>query len=293
MNFAVVEQLLLYTPLILGAYLSLSLMRVPSLSIESAYVFGAVMASEVLLFDSSKDPLVLFVALCASAFGGALVGLVAGLLSQKAQFSHILSAIVTIGLFHGISQFLIGGTHITLSSQNNPLRLLEFFPQYPELPVVFIIAVIIAVFFNLFLKTELGLSCAIYGDNPLFLQNYRIDQSYVVMFGLACSNALAGISGYLVAQSNGFADTTMGVGLPLLCLSSLIIGKSICLPRKPIQMMIPLLGVVGYFTVQALLLKAGFDLRYFTAVQATMVAALLLFSSKVLKRSSYQDVLGV
>ena len=148
MNLLFVEHILLYTPLILGAYLSLSLMHVPSLSIESAYVFGAIIASKVLLLDGSNDILVLCVALIGGALGGAAVGLVAAILSQKAQFSHILSAIVTIGLFQGIAQYMIGGTHIALATQNSPLQLLKVIPNYPEFPMIALIACMIAILFN-------------------------------------------------------------------------------------------------------------------------------------------------
>lgn len=37
------EQTLIYLPLVLGAYCSISLVKVPDLSIEAAYVFGAIL----------------------------------------------------------------------------------------------------------------------------------------------------------------------------------------------------------------------------------------------------------
>lgn len=291
MNLTIIEQIALYFPLMFGAYLSLELMKIPSLSIESAYVFGAVIASRIILFDLSKDFFVLIMALLVSFFGGALVGMIAALFTQKAKFSHLLSAIITIGLFHGVSQWIVGGTHVTLSSQNNPLRLFQSIPQYPELPVILCIAIALAILFYLFLKTQLGISCAIYGDNPLFLQNYRMNQSYVVIVGLAISNGLVGVSGYMIAQSNGFVDTTMGVGMPLLCISSLIIGKFIYGSNKKLQIIIPLLGVIGYFIIQKTLLMLGFDLRYFTTVQAIIVALLLLSVGRLRTGIPHQELL--
>ena len=35
------EQTLLYVPLVVGGYISISLMKVPDLSLESAFIFGA------------------------------------------------------------------------------------------------------------------------------------------------------------------------------------------------------------------------------------------------------------
>lgn len=292
MILSILEQILLYVPLILGAYISMHAMKIPNFGIESAYVFGAIVASQILL-DGSQGFGALILVLLASAFGGAIVGMIAAILEEKGQFSHVLSAIITIGLFHGIAQMVIGGSHIGLSHVYNPLKYYVVSSQYPELFVVFLISLFLYLLFILFMKTQLGMSCAIYGNNKDFFKNYRMNQSYVVIAGMAISNALAGVSGYMVAQSNGFVDLTMGMGLPLLCLSSLIIGKSVRGSVRPIQESVPFLGVVGYFAVQSLLLKVGFDLRYFTAVQAVIVASLLLLSAKFFKQSSRQDMLGI
>lgn len=293
MNFAIVEQIALYIPLILGAYLSMSMMKIPNLSIETAYVFGAIMASQVLMLDGNIGIVVLLMALLMSACGGAIVGIVAAFFVEYAKFSHILAAIITMGLFHGFSQWIIAGSHMTISHFYNSLRLLEVVREYPELPIVMIIALTTTVLFYRFLSTQLGISCALYGDNVLFLKNYRMNQSYVIITGMALSNALAAVTGYMVAQSNGFVDTTMGVGLPLLCLSSLIIGKSVYATSKPLTIIVPLVGIVGYFMVQSCLLSFGFDLRYFVSVQAIIVAVLLMISSSWSKRSSHQNLLGI
>ena len=293
MNFAIIEQIALYIPLILGAYLTISLMRIPNLSIETAYVFGAIIASLVLKFEGCFGLEILLTALVVSACAGAIVGIIAGLFSQVAQFSHILSAIITMGLFHGISQWVLGSSHVTIAHLYNPLKMFDFIPSFPELPIILTVALIVTGLFFLFMKTQLGISCALYGDNIFFLKNYRMNQSYVVTAGLALGNALAGISGYMVAQSNGFADTMMGVGLPLVCLSSLIIGRTFFPTSKPIQIEVPFVGVLGYFMIQVVLLNIGFDLRYFTSVQAIIVATLLIFFTQYVSRGSDKNILGI
>lgn len=293
MNIAIFEQMALYVPLLLGAYLSIAVMKIPNLSIETAYVFGAIVASQVIMLEGNGNLVILALAVLMSLCGGAIVGIVVSLFTEYAKFSHILSAIVTMGLFHGIFQWILSGSHVTISNFYNPLRLLDFIKGYPEFLVVAIISLVVAVLFFMFLYTQLGISCALYGDNPLFLKSYRINQSYVVMAGMAISNALAGLTGYMVAQSNGFVDITMGVGLPLLCLSALIIGKSLCLTSRPYSIWIPLLGVMGYFFIQYWLLLIGFDLRYFVSVQAIIVALFLIVSSRITKQSTDQNLLGI
>lgn len=293
MNFAIFEQVGLYIPLILGAYVSISLMKIPNLSIEAAYVFGAIMGSQVLLLEGNSGLVILLLTILISLCGGATVGITAAVLSEYAGFSHILSAIITMGLFHGISQWVIGGAHMTISHLYNPLKMINIMTQFPEIFMILLISTLVAILVRLFLKTQLGVSCAVYGDNHYFLKNYRMNQSYVVITGMAISGGLAGISGYMVAQNNGFADSTMGVGLPLFCLSSLIIGRSLYLSRKPIAILSPFVGIIGYFMIQVALLKIGFDLRYFTSVQAILIAVLLIVSSRLFPSYSSKHGLGI
>ncbi len=49
MFLVVLEQSLLHIPLVIGAYVSLSLLKVPDLSIESAYVVGAIVGAYALI----------------------------------------------------------------------------------------------------------------------------------------------------------------------------------------------------------------------------------------------------
>jgi len=292
MILAILEQVVLYMPLILGAYLSLVLMKIPNLAIESAYVFGAISAAKIGLAYGNSSLEGLLIALLGATGGGMAVGLVAGLLSERAYVSPILAAIMTMGLFHGISQFVIGGTHITLPSEKSALNLLTYVEGYPELCSVGLSVFIITLFFTFFMRTQLGVSCALYGDNSSFLAQYRISTSYVVVAGLAVSNALAGISGYLVAQSNGFVDIGMGAGLPLLCLTALILGRSLIRSRSIISSVPPLCGLALYFMLQHFLLRVGFDLRYFMAVQALVVIVLLVIVTRF-GRYSRREIIGI
>jgi putative ABC transport system permease protein len=287
--FIIIEQALLHFPLILGAYISVSLMKVPDLSIESAYVFGAILASTIIPFIHNIPAIIaLCIIIVISLIGGACVGMVSGLLTQKARIPHLLSSIITIGIFHGISQ-LVAGVYVSLSGFKNILEipLIPLHPDLPTLGIIFIICTIIAFYF---FKTELGYSLAVYGHNPRFFTNYGISLSYVFMMGIMSANALAGLSGYLFAQSNGFADINMGFGKILLCVTALIIGKSIY--NKNLSLIVPITGLFSYFTLQQLLLKVGFDLRYFTMIQALVVVAILVLHYKKSDHAAV-DHLGV
>jgi putative ABC transport system permease protein len=282
MILLIIEQSLLYLPLVLGAYISISLMKLPDLSVESAYTFGAILASRYLLFRADTN---IFCAIIASLAGGLIVGLVSSLLTQKAKIPHLLSSILTVGLFHGINQLVLGTSIQSLSD-------LPVIKANQELVILVTVGFFTIGLMSLFLKTQLGLCLPTYGDNPRFFEHYRISESFVFFVGILVANALAGISGYLVAQTSGFTDTTMGTGISLFCITALVLGKTLVKSKGPICLTVPIVGVTGYFSIQQLLLKCGFNLKYFTMIQAGIVLLILITSLRNKNRRP-TDTLGV
>ncbi len=286
----IIEQTMLHLPLMFGAYVSFSLLKVPDLSIESAYVVGAILGSSALInIVNVPMSMMIFIILMASFLGGALVGMTSSLLTQKAKFPHLLSSIVTFGLFHGINQF-ISATYVSLSKIDNPLRLLNGITQYPELPVLIVIGCLITSLMYALFKTQLGYAYAVYGNNSQFFKNYGTSTSFVFITGIMIANGLAGISGYMFAQSNNFFELNMGLGKALLCITALILGKGILHTKKPFSVAVPLVGTGAYFSLQQLLLKVGFNLKYFTAVQALLVLCILVYT---FRKQPCNDNLGV
>lgn len=275
MFYIIAEQSLLHLPLLIGAYISLSLMKVPDLSIESAFIGGAFMGSlTAQLCSSLAFPFKVALLLLASALGGGLVGMTSSLITQLGRFPHLLSSIITFGIFYSFNQ-LIGGTYISLHTVNNPLAI-GLIPQHPELIMLVILGLLVGLPIQLLLKRQLGYSFAFYGNNPGFFSHYGVSERFVFMIGIIVANALAGVSGYLTAQSNGFADISMGFGKVLLCVTALVLGKGIFTAQREPSLKIPLIGVAVYFSLQQLLLRSGLSIKYFSLLQSLVVLAVLL-----------------
>lgn len=289
----ILEQTLLHLPLMLGAYISFSLLKVPDLSIESAYVVGAIFGGQMLPYTANMPaPIALLVVLFASLVGGSLVGIVSSVLTQKGKFPHLLSSIVTFGLFHGFNQ-LISAVYCSLGGLKNPLMQMRYIPQYPELITLFMIGLCCILFLYVLFRMQIGYCFAIYGNNPDFFENYGISTSYVFVLGIMLADAFAGMSGYLFAQSNCFIELNMGLSKALLCITALILGKRVIKIRKPITTLVPILGTLFYFILQQVLLKSGFNLKYFTAVQAFIVMCILLYTYRTKPYRMLNDNLGV
>lgn len=273
MIFSILEQALIMLPLVIGAYLTISLLKLPDFSIESAYLFGAVAA-----FLAKEMPLP--IVFLSAIGGGMIVGATVSFLNQILHIPFLLAAIITNGLFHGFIQYLLGTSmksfHLALPVQ--------------ELILFSSVAVILLFAFGLMSRSQLGYSWAIYGNNPQFFHQYHLSGRYVACSGVILGHGCAGISGLLFAQANGFVDLTMNFGTILLCLTAMMLGRLLISTHRP-HLLVPLIGVVVFFLIQQSLLRIGLNLKYFNAFQAICILFFLYLSHRKQKMSL--DHLGV
>jgi putative tryptophan/tyrosine transport system permease protein len=272
----ILSQALLALPLILGAYLSLSLMKLPDLSLESGYLFGA---SFAIAMQNLDLPFATSFGLITALLGGAFTGLISSLLNRIFCFPYLLSAIIVNGLFHGLVQLVLGKPLISIDSSHSIFTFLPFSPPYAELGMLLIIAFSLFIVLTVLFQSQLGTSFAIYGNNPIFFKNYGVSTSFVVTTGVMIAHALAGLSGYLFAQSNGFVDLSMGYGVVLMSITSLLLGRIIIKKNRP-SVLIPAFGILAYFTAQQILLRLGVNLKYFNAMQAIFIVGALISAQR-------------
>lgn len=284
------SQACIYLPLVIGSFISISLMKVPDLSLESAFTAGAIAGYLFLKLNvplSSIYFLPLVIAI--SCLGGMIVGLISSSLTSYCRFAHLLSSIITTGLFHGINLLVLGTCNASFIKCSNPFDIKVFDYSVSESSTIALIVGGLYFLFVIISKSQLGLSFSIYGRNKNFFKRHGISERYVFMTGILLSNGLVGIAGFLAAYTQGFVDTSMGLGIALLALTALILGKVI---SSSLSTLIPLVGVSAYFVIQQSLLHVGFDLKFFTTVQAALILIVLVFYYRSDQRQTI-DHLGV
>lgn len=257
MILSLLEQALVALPLLIGGYITLCLLKVPDFSLESAYLMGAVMA-----YVASDLPLPIVV--ISASLGGIAVGMTVTAIHHYFKLPFLLAAIITNGLCHGVTQGILGTSmksfHLTL--------------PFSELGCLICVGIVLSTLIGLGLRSQLGYSLAIYGHNPAFFQHHATSGRFVLGVGMMTGHACAGMAGFLFALSNGFVDLTMNFGIILLCLTALILGKSLIQTHRP-NIAVPLVGLVVYFCVQQSLLHIGLNLKYFNAFQAACILVTL------------------
>ena len=65
------------------------------------------------------------------------------------------------------------------------------------------------------------------GDNVSFVKSLGVNSNKYKVLGFMLANGLIALSGALMAQYQGFVDITMGTGVIVIALASIIIGDTI------------------------------------------------------------------
>lgn len=277
----IIEQSFLFAPLVFGGYITIALMKLPDLSLEAAFLVGAIATGKIIAFYGEITTVAAaLVVIFGTVFAGMIIGTLSFALTRIAQLPHLLSSLIIMGLMHGIGQALLQTSLLPLASHQTLLTVL---PGYPEIVPLGFIFIILTLLLHLFLKTSMGISLKVYGSNPNFFEPYHISTNSVIGFGLLLGNGLAALSGSLIAQAHGFVEITMSTGMALQAITALMLGNvfyKTFIKENKASVAISILGISLYFSIQQLLLRLGFDLKYFTMIQALTILIIMIMRYK-------------
>lgn len=263
----------------LGVFVSFRVLRVLDLTTDGAFITGGAVSGTLHL--AGLPPIL---TVLAGGIAGAACGLVTGLIHTRWKVDAILSGILVMTGVYSIDIWIMGGSG-NLSLASRPTLFDEIGAALPGLPrdagAILVLAVLVGFMAGVlafFVNTDLGLALRSTGSNPRMAKAASIDTARMTTFGLALANSGVGISGALMAQYQGFANVSQGVGMIVTALASIILGEALFAQRTIRQRLLAaLLGAIAFRLVIALVLRAGFHpggLKLFTAI--FVLAALVL-----------------
>ena len=214
---SVVTQSLILAIMAIGVYITFKILDFPDMTADGSYTMGAAISAAALV--RGLNPIV---GVLLAVVGGALAGLVTGLLHIKVKISNLLSGILTMGMLYSINLRIMGKSNIPLFTFPNLFK-----GDIPPVVIALIFVLIAKILLDLFLKTGLGYTLKGVGDNEQMIKSLGINVGNIKILGLMISNALISLSGALMAQFQGFADVTMGIGTLVLGIASIIIGLTL------------------------------------------------------------------
>lgn len=276
------SQGLLWSVLAVGVYLSYRFLNISDLTSEGSFTLGAAVCASNIV--RGTDPLL---SCLLALLAGALAGLVTGVLHTKFKMPSLLAGILSMTGLYSINLRIMGKANIPLTQSVTLLTKLKNVlgltrdrdaAIYLGLIVVVILIVLLVWFFN----TEFGFSVVATGNNDKMIRANGVDSDKTIIAGLMLSNALIALSGSLVAQYNGYADVTMGIGAIVVGLASVIIGEVLF---KDKYFAVCLIGVVVgsiiYRLIVTFVVNTNFisanDMKLFTAI---VVAVAIIIANK-------------
>lgn len=270
------EQGLLFSLTALGLYLSFRTLNIADMTVDGSFTLGAAVSATLVTLGHP------FLALLCAVMAGSLAGLVSALLQTRLRIQFILAGIITMTGLYSINLRVMGGrsnvTLLRLPTVFSCVRsaLPTAFQPWSRLLVAVVAAALCGILLTAFLRTRLGLSIRATGDNPAMVSASSINPQRTVTVGLCIANALPALSGALIAQYQQFCDITMGTGMVVIGLASLIIGEVISgVMRRPSVwrgVVASLLGGAVYWVIIAFAISSSISANDLKLLSALIVA---------------------
>lgn len=267
---------LIYGLMALGVYLTFRVLDFADLTVDGSFTTGAAVAA-VMIVNGQNAFLATFCAFLAGCVGG----VVTGVLNTKGQIHPLLAGILTQIALYSINLRILGKANLPLLRETtllSPLKDAKLFGTWASVGLFAAVLVVLMALLNWFLSTEVGLAMRATGDNEGMARAQGVDTGAMKVLGLALSNGLVGLSGALVAQYQGYADISMGIGLIVAGLASVIIGTALIgSPRVWVMILAVVLGSVVYrIVIQLALAVPWFQPNDMKLISAVIVLAALL-----------------
>lgn len=287
----------MFSIIAMGYYVSYYILDFPDLTVEGTFLSGAVVFG--LMASSGINP---WLAVICAFIAGCLFGCVTGVLHVCLKIRPLLCGIlvstglITVNLI-AVSAGLTGkfdgtgNTSISYGRTVNTLQDYFFGDAVParidkvnlrSLVIFFLIALACKILLDLYFKSKNGLLLRAAGNNEQFVKMLGVNPGKSKIIGLALGNGLAAVSGALYSHISGNVNQSMGIGMIVIGLASLIIGMSLFAKVKFLKPTTKVIfGAIIYQACLTLAQKIGVPSAYNKLIMAIMFTVALVLSSKM------------
>ena len=275
-----VSQGILWGIMVLGVYITYNLLDIADLTVDGSFALGGSVCA--VLVVAGVDPLI---AVAAAMLAGMLAGAVTGFLHTVFEIPAILAGILTQIALWSVNLRIMGKSNTpllqsdTIFSRMTELTGLSSATASIIVGVIVAVAIIAALYW--FFGTEIGSALRATGNNEHMIRALGVSTAKTKMIALMLSNALVGLSGGLICQSQKYADIGMGTGAIVIGLAAIVIGEVLGLltPGKltgfKSRLVSAVAGSVVYFLIRAIVLQMGMDANDMKLLSAVIVALAL------------------
>lgn len=273
----------IYALLSYGVFITYKILDFPDLTVDGSFPLGAAITA-VLLVNGMNPYSVLLI----SAAVGALAGLATGLIHVRLGVRDLLAGIITMTALFSINLqiagsnlaveravdtiFTAGPTMAILGSMSLMMR---------KFIVALVIALIVKLLLDLYLKTKSGLLLRAVGDNSTLVTTLAKDRGSMKILGLVIANALVALCGSVVCQEQRAFASTMGTGQVVFGLATVIIGTTLFRRFSFVKgTTAVLVGSVFYKICIQVAISLGLPANLLKLVMAVLFLAVLILGDK-------------
>ena len=269
MIVSIISQGFVWAILGLGIFMTFRILNFPDMTTEGSFPLGGAVA--VTLITKGMNP---FLATLLAVGAGCLAGMAAGLLYTKGKIPTLLSGILVMTSCHSIMLLIMGRANLGLLGTKQIQDALPFDSDLNQLLTGLIFVSLVIALMLFFLDTKLGQAYIATGDNPDMARSFGI-------------HTVIALAGALIAQQEGYADVSRGIGVIVVGLASLIIGevifKSLSLAERLVTIVV---GSIAYQFLVWAVIALGFNTSYLRLYSAVILAVCLMiptFKQTILK----------
>lgn len=261
----------IYALVALALFLSYTILDIADLTTDGSFTLGCAVSATVCLMGHP------ILALPLAMLAGAAAGFVTAFLQTRLGVPSILAGIITNFGLYTVNLSIMGAANVNIAKRDTVFSLLKdtgFAGSWHKLFLASVLVLAVCVLLVLFLGTRLGLSIRATGDNRDMVRASSINPVFTITVGLCLANAMTALSGALIAQYQKSADMSLGTGMVVIGLASLIIGQSVIRSRSSMARSVAavLAGSLIYRAIYAAALKFQVPPAYLKLLTAFIVA---------------------
>jgi putative ABC transport system permease protein len=263
---------LCFTGIAFGIYISMKIFNIPDITTDGSYTLGGVVTGAMLTHNQPG-----YIILPAVLLAGALAGALTGIIHTKLKINALLAGILVMTALYSVNLTILGRSNLPLINLPSLFSAVNLITDVNQNSLIILLGFVLVVtlLIGYLLKTDFGIAMRATGNSEPMIRALGVNTDRMKITGLALANALTALSGYLIVQLQGFADISMGIGIVIVGLGSVIIAETIInwlrITSVWLSLVLVMAGAVIFQFVLALTLNIGVDANLLKLVTAVFV----------------------
>lgn len=262
----VILQGMIYSFVVMGVYLSSRIIKFDDLTTEGSFGLGGALTALFIVSETSP-----WLTLPLAMVGGALAGILTGVLHTKLKMNNLMSGLVVTTALFSIC-LKLAKANLPLPSEST-IFATSFLEEniFRSLTILSGLVGIIYLSLRKLLRSEIGLILKALGTNPQVVTSLGKDVEGYKIFCLAIANSLTALAGALFVQWNGFFSITGNVGTLVIGLAGLILAEMI----KPSFGLGLIGGAILYQAIFAVTIELELEPMWNPLIKALLIVILI------------------